>query len=90
MPQFYLGLAGMPRRVHDYPDIFIGWNGLSTSGFFITLIGVFSFFLVLLDSHSKNKVNSVTNIVPRLSNRGVIFAYLIHRNNKLRRLAIIK
>ena len=44
LPQFYLGFSGMPRRVHDYPLVFLGWHSMSTSGHFITLIGIVFFF----------------------------------------------
>jgi heme/copper-type cytochrome/quinol oxidase subunit 1 len=39
LPMFILGIAGMPRRIPDYPDMYISYNILSTFGFFITFIG---------------------------------------------------
>jgi cytochrome c oxidase subunit 1 len=46
-PMHFLGLAGMPRRIPDYPDSFAFWNLLASYGSYITLIGLFLFLYII-------------------------------------------
>jgi cytochrome c oxidase subunit 1 len=46
-PQHFLGLAGMPRRIPDYPDAYAGWNMVSSVGAGITAVGTLFFFYVV-------------------------------------------
>jgi len=47
MPLHYVGLAGMPRRIPDYPDMFEAVNTLCSFGSLITLASVLVFFGML-------------------------------------------
>jgi len=49
-PMHFLGLAGMPRRIPDYPDAFYAWNAVSSFGSLISLAGIFVFFYVIAEA----------------------------------------
>ena len=60
-PMHFLGLAGMPRRIPDYPDIYWTWNYYSSVGSFISVIGLFVFFYLVLNMMNLNVINLQKN-----------------------------
>ena len=49
-PQHFLGLAGMPRRIIDYPIIFAEWNYISSIGAYIAGAGSVFFIIMAIKS----------------------------------------
>lgn len=48
-PMHFLGIAGMPRRVPDFPDAYTFWNMVASLGSAISVIGVLLFLYILVD-----------------------------------------
>jgi cytochrome c oxidase subunit 1 len=62
-PMHFLGLAGMPRRIPDYPDAYAGWNLIASFGSYLSAISSVFFFYVVYHTfvHGKS-VNHVKNV----------------------------
>jgi cytochrome c oxidase subunit 1 len=46
-PMHFLGLAGMPRRIPDYPDAYAGWNAVASFGSYVSSISVVLFLVIV-------------------------------------------
>ena len=49
-PQHFLGLAGMPRRIPDYPDNYEGWNLISSFGSYFSVFAIIIFFVLIFET----------------------------------------
>ncbi len=54
-PQHFLGIAGMPRRIADYPDAYAGWNYVSSIGSYLSAFAVLIFIACVLEAFVKKR-----------------------------------
>lgn len=78
IPMFWVAFSGLPRRLHDFPLMYLGWQSMSTVGHFTTMIGVFCFYTTLLESSFEKKLTTyISNLVPRMYNNNT---YILMKN----------
>ena len=58
-PMHFLGVAGMPRRVPDYPDAFIDFNRIASFGSYISAFSALFFFYVVYVAFTTGNSTSV-------------------------------
>ena len=73
-PMHFLGLQGLPRRIPDYADGYIGWNEFMTLGSIMTLISVLIFLYIV---SNKLFINKKFKLKPSKYNK-----YIIKKRNK--------
>ena len=49
-PMHFMGTAGMPRRISDYPDSFAALNHIASLGSMISVASALLFFYIILDA----------------------------------------
>lgn len=104
-PMHFVGLAGMPRRIPDYPDNYYYWNVISSFGSIISSVSVIVFFyLIYLAFNNNNAPSFVTKshlilkpyidlFVSKIYNLPLLKAYsnnsFFNDNNNIGKIVII-
>nr|SBT62596.1 Cox1p [Candida orthopsilosis]SBT62612.1 Cox1p [Candida orthopsilosis]SBT62675.1 Cox1p [Candida orthopsilosis]SBT62880.1 Cox1p [Candida orthopsilosis] len=64
LPMHFLGTNGMPRRIPEYPDAYLGWNMVSSWGSVMSVIsvvlGLYSVLVQLTDGENMAREEAVT------------------------------
>ena len=47
-PMHFLGIAGMPRRIPDYPDEFAAWNSVASFGSMVSVWSILLFLYIVV------------------------------------------
>lgn len=76
-PMHFLGLAGMPRRIYDYPDAYTNWNYISTIGSSISFISTIIFMYILYSIMVSNNVVDYNNTINNTTSTNIAYTFSI-------------
>lgn len=77
----WLGYAGMPRRVLDYPAALGGWHSICTSAHMLSVAGILCFIIVLFESIRKRRSYVIYTFgIGRYNTRLNFYLYEVSRN----------
>ena len=69
-PMHFLGVAGMPRRIPDYPDAFATFNKIASWGSYLSAASSLFFFLSFtMLFHQTEKLNFLYNFMWNIAKR---------------------
>jgi len=86
IPMFWLGYAGMPRRIIDYPAALGGWHAIVSGGHMITVASLISFFIMIFDSMRQGRAAVRTSFgVSRFNTRLNFYLYEVARTLQTQR-----
>jgi len=60
-PMHFLGIAGMPRRIPDFPDAYAPWNAIASYGSYVSTFSAFLFFYIVFLTLTGNDVTKSRN-----------------------------
>ena len=90
-PMHFLGIAGMPRRIYDYPDCYLGWNKVASYGSYISVFGFVFFFYIIYDMFNKAIPADNTNLIKMNAvSLEKTFQYPIENHTSLQSIIVIK
>jgi heme/copper-type cytochrome/quinol oxidase subunit 1 len=90
IPMFWLGYAGMPRRIMDYPAAFGGWHSLISSGHLLTVLAFVFFLCMFADSLYEGRAPvAKTRGVSRLNTRLSFYVYEIRKLAHMRQRSLV-
>lgn len=88
IPMFWLGYAGMPRRVLDYPSSFGGWHSVISGGHMLSVAGLIAFFIMIFDSLRQAKAATRNTFgIGRYNTRLNFYIYEIAKLNNVQEKA---
>jgi cytochrome c oxidase subunit 1 len=71
-PQHFLGIAGMPRRIPDFPDAYAQWNFVSSFGSVISIVSSLFFFYIVIHALSGSWQNDLFSSIVTKTNKQIL------------------